>query len=203
MHFRERAHAPPRLGLSRFLKEGGIMGIKRFVVFIDSCTRYWAIAAGWLLLFLTFYITADIVLRKVFQKSIQGSDELGGYILAILCAFGFSWTLKNRAHIRLNLVLNKLPAIVQVIINFFAYAILTAFAYAMLWRGAAMVYETAALHAVAPTPLETPLILPQGVWLLGILWFSIHLTLYLIQLVALIIQKKYGELLQDYGIDSD
>lgn len=179
------------------------MGIKRLVVFIDSSTRYWAIAAGWLLLFLTFYVTADIVLRKVFQKSIQGSDELGGYILAILCAFGFSWTLKNRAHIRLNLVLNKLPVIVQVIINFFAYFILAAFAYAMLWRGAAMVYETAQLNAVAPTPLATPLILPQGIWLLGIIWFSIQLTIYLIQLVVLIKQKKYREFLQDYGVDLD
>ena len=179
------------------------MGIKRLVAFIDSATRYWAIAAGWLLLFLTLYITADIFLRKVFQKSIQGSDEIGGYILAILCAFGFSWTLKNRAHIRLNLVLNKLPVILQVTINFFAYLILAAFAYAMLWRGAAMVYETAELNAVAPTPLATPLIIPQGIWLLGIIWFSIHLTLYLIQLVVLIVQKNYREFLQDYGVDSD
>jgi TRAP-type C4-dicarboxylate transport system permease small subunit len=179
------------------------MGIKRLVAFIDSSTRYWAIAAGWLLLFLTVYITADIVLRKVFQKSIQGSDELGGYILAILCAFGFSWTLKNRAHIRLNLVLNKLPVIAQVMINMFAYIILAAFAYAMLWRGAAMVYETAELNAVAPTPLATPLILPQGIWLLGIIWFSIQLTLYLIQLAVLIVQKKYREFLQEYGVDSD
>jgi TRAP-type C4-dicarboxylate transport system permease small subunit len=178
------------------------MGIKRLLAFIDSSTRYWAIAAGWLLLLLTVYITADVVLRKVFQKSIQGSDELGGYILAILCAFGFSWTLKNRAHIRLNLLLTSLPATVQVMINLLAYIILTAFAYAMLWRGAAMVLETAELNAVAPTPLATPLILPQGIWLLGITWFSIHLTLYLIQLIALIVQKKTSQILEDYGVDS-
>jgi hypothetical protein len=85
----------------------------------------------------------------------------------------------------------------------FAYIILAAFAYAMLWRGAAMVYETAELNAVAPTPLATPLILPQGIWLLGIIWFSIQLTLYLIQLAVLIVQKKYREFLQEYGVDSD
>ena len=43
---------------------------------------------------------------------------------------------------------------------------------------------------MAPTPLATPLILPQGIWLLGIIWFSIHFTLYLIQLVVLIIRKN-------------
>ena len=179
------------------------MRIKRLVLFIDSATRYWAIAAGWVLMFLTLYISADVIMRKVFQKSIQGSDEVGGYSLAILCAFGFSWTLKNRAHIRLNLVLKKLPATVQVFINFLAYFILAGFAYALLWRGASMVIESAQLSATAPTPLLTPLILPQGIWLLGIIWFSVHLTLYLIQLVVLIIQKKYGEFLQDYGVDSD
>ncbi len=172
------------------------MGIKRLVAFIDSSTRYWAIAAGWLLLFLTFYITADIFLRKVFQKSIQGSDEIGGYILAILCAFGFSWTLANRAHIRLNLFLNNLPVSIQVFVNFLAYLILTAFSYAMLWRGAAVVIETAELNAVAPTPLATPLIIPQGIWLLGIIWFAVHLTLYMIQVTQLIVRKNYSRISQ-------
>ena len=179
------------------------MRIKRLVLFIDSTTRYWAIAAGWILMFLTLYISADVILRKLIQKSIQGSDEVGGYTLAILCAFGFSWTLKNRAHIRLNLILKRLPATVQVFINFLAYFILAGFAYAMLWRGAAMVIESAQLSATAPTPLLTPLILPQGVWLFGIIWFSIQLTFYLVQLVLLIIQKKYDEFLQDYGVDAD
>ena len=172
------------------------MLLERIVKVFDNISRYWAIAGGWLLMALTLYISIDVLLRKMFAISVQGSDELGGYV-------GFSWTLCNRAHIRLNFILPRMPAGARVIVNFIAYIILAGFAYAMLWWGGAMVMETYQLKAVAPTPLSTPLIIPQGIWIIGILWFSIHLTIYMIHFVYLIVKRDQAKILIDYGVTGD
>ncbi len=177
--------------------------LERWVKAFDHISRYWAIAGGWMLLALTLYISIDVLLRKMFVVSLQGSDEIGGYVLAIICGFGFSWTLCSRAHIRLNLILPRLPAGARVVVNFLAYIILASFAYAILWWGGAMVIETYELRAVAPTPLSTPLVIPQGIWILGIVWFSFHLTFYVAHILSLLLKKKQSIILAQYGVDSD
>lgn len=179
------------------------MLFERMVKISEDISRYGAIAVGWLLMVLTLYISTDVLLRKIFAISVQGSDELGGYVLAIICSFGFSWTLCNRAHIRLNFILPKMQAGVRVILNLIAYIILSGFAYAMLWWGGAMLRESYQLNAVAPTPLSTPLVIPQGIWVLGILLFSIHLTLYMLHIIYLILKKDQAKILVNYGATSD
>jgi TRAP-type C4-dicarboxylate transport system permease small subunit len=147
-------------------------------------------------------IGIDVIVRKIFLVSIQGSDEIGGYVMAVVCAFGFSYALKERTHIRLSVLLTKLPISLRVFANLLAYVILAAFAYVMLWRAIAILRETIQLKAVATTPLETPLVIPQTLWLMGLALFSIHLTLYLIRLIALTVRKQSSELISAFGVES-
>ena len=59
--------------------------------------RWLALIAGYLLLGLALLVTAEILLRRFLNVSLQGGDEFGGYVLAILAAFGFSWWIMSIA----------------------------------------------------------------------------------------------------------
>jgi hypothetical protein len=49
---------------------------------LDGATRIGAILSGYALLLLSLTICAEIVLRRLAAYSLQGVDEIGGYVLA-------------------------------------------------------------------------------------------------------------------------
>jgi TRAP-type C4-dicarboxylate transport system permease small subunit len=172
--------------------------IERF----DGVSRIFAIVAGWALLGLSVFIGVDVIGRKLFDFSMQGSDEIGGYIMAATCAFGFSYTLAKRSHIRLNLILPRLPKNFQGAANILAYAALALYAYMLLWRVGALFLESWQLKAVAPTPLETPLWIPQFFLAAGLAWFALHLTVYLVEIVAMTLGGRIKELNRTFGVET-
>jgi TRAP-type C4-dicarboxylate transport system permease small subunit len=178
------------------------MGLRGLTQAFDRTSQTFAVAGGWALLGLSVLVGIDVIGRKLFNISVQGSDEIGGYVMAATCAFGFSYTLKERSHIRLNILLPRMPMTLRVVGNLFAYTLFTAFAYMMFWRATAVLRETILFKAVAPTPLETPLVIPQAVWSAGLLWFSLVLTIYLFEMITLVLGKKSPELITRFGVES-
>src|SRR2546423_14884761 len=57
---------------------------------------------GALVLLAAILIGIDVVLRKLFDTSIGGADELAGYALAIGAAWSLAAALLERAHIRVD-----------------------------------------------------------------------------------------------------
>lgn len=131
---------------------------------IESAIGVLAAAAGWGLLGLSFLIVFESFARKFFGFSVQGTDEIAGYILAIATSIGFSYALIGRAHIRIDLVYRRVPLWLQVTLNFLAFSILSCFATVLAWRALTVAIESAEMRALAPTLLRTPLVLPQGIW---------------------------------------
>jgi len=166
---------------------------------MDKISRYLAIACGWLLIGLSILIAVDVIGRKLFAFSIQGSDEIGGYVMAFISTVGFSYALAEKGHIRLNLLLPHLPDFIQAVLHFTAYLILALFAYLMLWRGAEMLFITFKLKAFAPSPLRTPLVIPQFLWVLALLWFAIHISVYIFKIIVFMLKGKIKELNQRFG----
>ncbi len=178
------------------------MSSKQLVDFFDRVSRYLAILGGWPVLGLSFLIGVDVIGRKLFNLSVQGSDEIGGYVMAVACAFGFSFGLAKRAHIRLNLVLPHMPRSFQTFANIVAYLVLAAFGYMMIWQILDMFFESIRLKAVAPTPLQTPLVIPQFLCAVGMGYFALHLTVYLIHSFLLVFQGKAAEFNEAFGVET-
>ena len=57
---------------------------------------------GTLVLLAALLIGVDVLMRKFFDRSIGGADELAGYSLAIGSAWGLGAALLDRAHIRID-----------------------------------------------------------------------------------------------------
>ena len=58
---------------------------------------------------LSLLVAVETVVRKLFNFSLQGADELGGYALAVCATIAFSLALLGRTHIRVD-VFPRAPA---------------------------------------------------------------------------------------------
>ncbi len=143
--------------------------------------------------------TAEPIMRTVFNRSLQGVDELGGYILALAGAMSFAVALAARAHIRIDIVHDHLPAPLRVALNVIAQLSILACAIA-LTRMAWFAYdESAALGATAQTPWATPLKYPQALWLAALLPFLIVCVFEIVRLVTLLFRGEVRTIDRNYG----
>jgi len=130
--------------------------------------RWLQIACGWALLAICFATLYDIVARRLFGHSVQGVTELGAYLLAIVSAFGFSSALLQKAHSRVDFLFPQLPSNVVAVLNLAASLLLFGVAAISVWQGWHVLDESLLFDSRASTPLQTPMWIPQGLWLAGL-----------------------------------
>jgi TRAP-type C4-dicarboxylate transport system permease small subunit len=132
-----------------------------------------ALAAGTAIALLAVLIAIDIFGRDVVGVSVQGTDEIGGYVLAFVGSLGMALTLLRRGHPRIDLFFRFFPQGMRDILNVFAQVTLAAFAIFMAWHALGELRTTLRFGAITNTPLQTPLWVPQGVWLAGMAFFAL------------------------------
>lgn len=128
---------------------------------------------GVALLFLSGFVALETVLRKTLNTSLQGADELGGYVLAFGASAAFVVALIDRAHVRIDVVHQKFPLRVQAWIDFAAILSLGLLGAFFLYVGWFVIEDTIAYGSTAATPWATPLIYPQAAWYAGLAFFAL------------------------------
>jgi TRAP-type mannitol/chloroaromatic compound transport system permease small subunit len=132
-----------------------------------------AIFGGWALLIYCFFVSIEVVGRRFLNFSLQGVDEVGGYLMAIVSALGLSAALYARAHVRVDLLLPHLSVRLAMWLNVAALFSLFVYALLLLQRGWIVLFQSYSIRAISPTPLRTPMILPQGLWEAALLLFAL------------------------------
>lgn len=148
---------------------------------------------GALILLAAVLIGIDVFLRKVFVVSIGGADELAGYALAIGTAWALAATLLERGHIRIDSLYMLLPAPVRILSDFVGLVLLVGF-FALILRHGIGVFEQSWTSASrSQSALETPLVIPQAIWLAGLAMFVlVGLALFLAALAQLVRGDRAG-----------
>jgi TRAP-type C4-dicarboxylate transport system permease small subunit len=166
---------------------------------LDRLATVGIAAFGAAMIIFSAIVSFETVSRKFLNMSLQGVDELGGYVLAVTSSLAFTLALLDRAHIRIDLVHGFLPRVLQRILNLFSSVTLAAvgilFAY-VAWQ---MVSETIEFHSTAPTPWATPLIYPQSVWLAALALFAFAATGGAIRAVQLALAGRWREFERSFG----
>ena len=133
---------------------------------------------GIVFLGLSFLVTVETVMRKVFNFSIQGAAELGGYALAVGSAIGFGLAVSSRSHIRVDVFHERFPPALQAFMNWFSAVTMGALALFMAgvcWR---VIAKTVEYGSAAQTPWATPLIYPQSVWYAALVAFAVYAVIH-------------------------
>jgi len=134
---------------------------------IQPVARLAAILCGYGILLLAVAIGVEVIGRKWFAFSLQGVDDFGGFALAITAAIGASYTLAHRGHTRIDVFLLRMPAFWQAVLNVAAMVTFAVFAAFAFFQAVSVWRESQLFMSVADSPLQTPLIYPQGAWVFG------------------------------------
>jgi TRAP-type C4-dicarboxylate transport system permease small subunit len=142
--------------------------------------------AGWLFVLCAFFVTADVLGRKLIGVTSQGTTEITGYMLAFGIAWGLAHALAVRSHIRVDMLVAKLPLALRGPLHGLALACLAVLAFFMTWRAWALVAESWEFGARDTSALSIPLIVPQTFWAIGItVFFALTVAMLLEVLVLL------------------
>ena len=126
---------------------------------------------GALVLLAAVLIGVDVLMRKFLARSIGGADELAGYSLAIGTAWGLGAALLDRAHIRIDSLYVLFPQKLRLALDLVALALLIGFFGLVTWHGLGVVSQSWTSGSHSQSALETPTVIPQLLWLAGLLGF--------------------------------
>ena len=156
---------------------------------IERLARLMNAAAGWLFVACAAFISFDVIARKFFGFSSQSSTELSGYMLGIGIAWGLAGALDARAHVRIDVLIQRIPAGLRGYLHWLALASLAVFAGFLLYGAWHTTMESLEFGATDNSLLKTPLIIPQSLWLIGIAVFGVMVALRVLE-VALLLPGK-------------
>ena len=154
---------------------------------------------GLVFLLLSFAVAVETTMRKVFNVSLQGVDELGGYCLAVGASLAFTLALVSRAHIRIDLIHDLLPRGPRLLLNVMAMLTLTATALLMVAMAYYSLRDSIVLNSTAQTPWATPIKYPQMVWIACLGLFGAVASGYAVRVIWLALSGRSDELEAKYS----
>ncbi|MEO1491599.1 MAG: TRAP transporter small permease [Pseudomonadota bacterium] len=115
---------------------------------------------------------------------VPGSDEYSGYIFAGATVWAYAYCLIHRSHIRIDAIYNVMPQRVRAVLDVIGLAFLTLYITYLTERAWVVLLGTLEKGSRAATPQQTPLWLPQTIWVGGLTFFAI-VTVFLLVYTAL------------------
>ncbi|MYN14371.1 TRAP transporter small permease subunit [Pusillimonas sp. TS35] len=158
-----------------------------------------ALIAGYATFILSLLIAIEVVSRKLFNFSLQGVDEIGGYVLAIGVSFSLAYAFIMRAHTRVDVLLLKLGGRGQGLFNVLATLLIAALAIFFCWQSIRTLLETLEYGSRASTPLQTPLWIPQSLWVAGLAAFAAVTLAYALRGIQLLARGNTNQINRELG----
>jgi TRAP-type C4-dicarboxylate transport system permease small subunit len=154
---------------------------------VRRLTRFGLWLGGALVLAAAVLIGIDVVLRKFFAQSIGGADELAGYALAIGTAWSLGAALIDRGHIRIDSLYVLLPTRLRLVLDFVGLCLFIGFFGLIARHGWNVVEQSWSAGSRSQSALQTPTVIPQALWFLGLVVFlvvGVVLLAYALRLAA-------------------
>jgi TRAP-type C4-dicarboxylate transport system permease small subunit len=164
----------------------------------DRIETLLATVFGAIFLGLSAVVAFETISRKLFNVSVQGADELGGYALAVGSTIAFSLALMGRSHIRVDVFHERFPRALQAALNWLSIVSLAAFGAFIAWIAFKVIGDTLQYGSTAQTPWATPLIWPQSVWYAGLVVFALVASGYAVRATLLLLTQRIDTLNHDF-----
>ncbi len=144
--------------------------MRRLQEIAERISRLSAIGGGALLLVAAIVIFVDITLRYTISRTLGGADEISGYALAISSAWGFSTALLSRSHLRIDTLYVRANVHVRGVLDLLSLASLAVFFGLVAWHAWGVVEQSYVSGSRSMSALEVPVVIPQALWLLGLIF---------------------------------
>ena len=152
--------------------------------------------SGALLFATSTLIAVEVILRKVFTVSLGGADELSGYAMAISCSRAFAYALYRKAHIRIDVLYMRISTRFQLFLDILSLALFALFMTVLTYFASQVVITSIVRQSTANTSLQTPMWIPQSLWLIGLLFFTWSIYMLLLGTIGGIWNKNLADVRQ-------
>lgn len=140
---------------------------------VTAISRFLAWVAGLLILLSALIVSVDVITRSILRLTFLYSFELSSYAFAASVTLGLAYTLTSRTHIRIEVVYVLFRNSVRIALDLVAIVLLAVAAVAFAWFAGQTVFYTYQVGAHSNTTLAVPLVIPQALWLVGLVWFAL------------------------------
>ena len=175
--------------------------LKRMHQKIDHLSKLTVWIGGAAMLFTAFLVGFEVLIRKLFNLSIGGADEISGYIFAAATAWSYAAVLRHKGNVRIDVVYNLLPGPAKLILDLVSFTAIGALFALIGWYGFELVASTIQTGRISVTPLRTPLAIPQVVWIAGIGLALLMWVLIAARVIASMCQRNWAEVSDLIGND--
>lgn len=176
--------------------------MNRLLSLLQRLNERLAIAAGILLLVSVVVTLIDIIARP-FEMSLGGTDELSGYAMAIATSWGVSYALTSMAHVRIDLLRARCASRGQALFDTVAILALAGVAAVIAYRVWPVLAKTLKNGSTANTTLETPLWIPQTLWMAGWMWFAVSAIVIALSVITYVLTGKFDEVNKAAGLRNE
>lgn len=158
-------------------------GIAYFTKAADRISYAGGLASALAVFLILVLVNVEVFGRSLFNVSTMIADEMSGYLNAAMIFLGLAYTLKERGFIRVEVVYNRVQGPTKTFIKW--VIVLASLAYAgvilvYLWKHVLYSFQ---FKILALSVTETPLFIPQGIVLVGVLILVVQLVAFLLNRV--------------------
>ena len=158
--------------------------------------------AGFALILVSLLVGAEVLLRKFFSVTLGGMDEITGYVLAVSVSWTLAYALTEKAHIRIDVLYNLVGARFRGILDLLSLTSLAAFMFTVTYWTGKLLLATLKFGSTSNSALQTPLWIPQSLWVAGFMFFSFTLFLLVLRAAAFVLRGDVSGVSQIVGIRS-
>lgn len=135
---------------------------------LQGLSRRAMTVAGWCYLAITLLICFDIAARRLLGFSTESTTEITGYLMAIGMSWGLAGTLFERGHVRIDVLVQKLPLRWRVWLHLASLLALLVSSGFFVYGAVSLAKDSYEMGSTDLSALHTPLAVPQGLWAAGL-----------------------------------
>ena len=167
--------------------------MKRIDQVMEACRKSSLAVSAVALIILALLEIVEIFLRTLFQTSLLIVDEYAGYLLATMVFMGLCNSFSGGGFVRVEAIYNLFRGIPKRIVDILFILVLDVLFYVITYQCVTLNIMNFQKKLVSNSILKTPIWIPQLMMSIGLILFSIFVTLDTIKLIVNSAKKEETE----------
>ncbi len=135
-------------------------------------------------------LLVEVLTRYILHSPLSIAEEIGGYLLVSITFMGLAYTWKEKGHVRVTLLISRLPERLARSIRFFTLILATVFTVPLIKACYDLLMDSMLFESRSGSWLRTPLVYPQTILLVGAVLLFLQL---LVEIIKAIIARDAPE----------
>jgi len=148
----------------------------KLMTFFDRVVDFLAYMAGAAIILMMISISVAVVARPLMDVNLPGITEVNEYLLLYMTFLGTTWVLSRNAHVRVDILLNRLSSTGQALANTVTSTLAVIACSVVTWNAAVTTWDMAKRGVTGIDTLEFPVAPLIGIVALACFLLSIQFS---------------------------